>query len=131
MIYNYPFFRFPYFKKYHTNYYNTVSSNINNYRYSDYISSRNPSSNKSTTINNITSNEQEKKASTRNYPSGFSFLYNFLHQEDRNEDEWCLDFLGIKLYYDDILLISLIYFLYKEEVKDHYLFVSLILLLLS
>ena len=41
------------------------------------------------------------------------------------------DFFGIKLYFDDILLIVLIYFLYKEEVKDESLFVTLILLLLS
>lgn len=41
------------------------------------------------------------------------------------------EIFGIKLYYDDILLISLIFFLYKEGVKDQYLFISLILLLLS
>lgn len=41
------------------------------------------------------------------------------------------EIFGIKLYYDDILLLSLILFLYKEGVKDQYLFISLILLLLS
>lgn len=38
---------------------------------------------------------------------------------------------GIKLFFDDILLISLIFFLYSEGVKDQSLFISLILLLLS
>ena len=38
---------------------------------------------------------------------------------------------GINLYYDDILLICLIFFLYQEGVKDESLFISLILLLLS
>lgn len=42
-----------------------------------------------------------------------------------------LEILGIKLHFDDILLILLIYFLYTEGVKDIYLFFVLILLLLS
>ena len=42
-----------------------------------------------------------------------------------------IEILGIKLYFDDLLLISLILFLYNENVKDYYLFLSLILLLLS
>ena len=42
-----------------------------------------------------------------------------------------LEVFGIKLYFDDILLICLIFFLYNEGVKDQYLFISLVLLLLS
>lgn len=42
-----------------------------------------------------------------------------------------LEILGIKLHFDDILLILLIYFLYTEGVKDIYLFFTLILLLLT
>lgn len=38
---------------------------------------------------------------------------------------------GINLYFDDILLISLIFFLYNEGVQDQFLFIALILLLLS
>ena len=41
------------------------------------------------------------------------------------------ELFGIKLYSDDILLICLIFFLYNEGVKDDYLFIALILLLLS
>lgn len=41
------------------------------------------------------------------------------------------DIFGIKLYFDDILLISLIFFLYNEGLQDQNLFVCLILLLLS
>jgi hypothetical protein len=40
-------------------------------------------------------------------------------------------FFGITLYFDDILLICLLIFLYNEGVKDQFLFISLILLLLS
>ncbi len=42
-----------------------------------------------------------------------------------------LNIFGKALYYDDILLICIIFFLYKEEVKDESLFVALILLLLN
>lgn len=42
-----------------------------------------------------------------------------------------IDILGIKLKFDDILLILLLYFLYLENVKDTYLYFILILLLLN
>ena len=38
---------------------------------------------------------------------------------------------GITFYFDDILIICLLFFLYSEGVKDEMLFISLILLLLS
>ena len=48
-----------------------------------------------------------------------SYAYNYI------------EVFGIKLYFDDLLLICLIFFLYTEGVKDYYLFICLILLLLS
>ena len=42
-----------------------------------------------------------------------------------------IEILGIKLYQDDLIILGLLFFLYKEEVKDESLFISLILLLLS
>ena len=51
-------------------------------------------------------------------------------QEPEYEPE-IFEIFGLKLYFDDILLICLIFFLYNEGVKDQYLFISLILLLLS
>ena len=47
-----------------------------------------------------------------------------------NEDN-CFEFFGLKLQFDDILLICLLLFLYNEGVKDQLLFISLIMLLLS
>ena len=41
------------------------------------------------------------------------------------------EIFGIKLYFDDILLIALIFFLYDEGVQDNMLFIALVLLLLS
>ena len=48
-----------------------------------------------------------------------------------DEDSPLFQLFGINLYFDDILLICLIFFLYQEGVKDEGLFISLILLLLS
>lgn len=47
------------------------------------------------------------------------------------DGNYFFEVFGIKLYFDDILLICLLFFLYEEGVKDQELFVSLILLLLS
>lgn len=41
------------------------------------------------------------------------------------------ELFGIQLFFDDILLISLIFFLYNEGVQDQFLFIALVLLLLS
>lgn len=47
------------------------------------------------------------------------------------EEKPIFELFGIKLFFDDILIICLIFFLFQEGVKDQYLFISLILLLLS
>ena len=52
-------------------------------------------------------------------------------KENPKEDSEILNILGVSLYTDDILIIGLLIFLYIEEVQDPYLFVCLILLLLS
>ena len=46
------------------------------------------------------------------------------------EPVW-FDLFGIKLYFDDVFILSLLFFLYSEEVKDEGLFLALILLLIS
>lgn len=50
--------------------------------------------------------------------------------QDSKEVVW-LDLFGIKLYFDDVLILSLLFFLYKEEVKDEGLFLALVMLLIS
>lgn len=49
----------------------------------------------------------------------------------KSPDPVWLDLFGIKLYFDDVLILSLLFFLYNEEVKDEGLFLALILLLIS
>ena len=50
--------------------------------------------------------------------------------QDPKDVVW-LDLFGIKLYFDDVLILCLLFFLYKEEVKDEGLFLALIMLLIS
>ncbi len=52
-------------------------------------------------------------------------------ESEEDEDTPLFNLFGIHLYYDDILILMLLFFLYKEDVKDPSLFISLILLLLS
>lgn len=51
-------------------------------------------------------------------------------QNNRDEREF-FEIFGIRLYLDDILILCLLYFLYKEDVHDEMLFFTLILLLIS
>ena len=48
-----------------------------------------------------------------------------------SSDEPLIEIMGIKLFLDDVLILCLIFLLYKEEVKDEMLFICLLLLLFS
>lgn len=52
-------------------------------------------------------------------------------QANAKETSPIFEIFGIKLYFDDLLIIALLFFLYEEGVEDNLLFISLILLLLS
>ena len=69
-------------------------------------------------------------------PPEQQIIENFSNSEQsrlkqESDDNVWFDLFGIKLYFDDVLILSLLFFLYKEEVKDEGLFLSLILLLIS
>ena len=53
--------------------------------------------------------------------------------QDKNSDihDEYFEILGLKLHFDDLLIICILIVLYQEDVKDTYLYVALILLLLS
>ena len=134
-MYNYPFFSFPHFSRY-TPYYSgrtyTARQPTKNQIYSSITNSANVNGDlHRKPCKEILKDPIEEKSSPKKAPTGFSFLNNFLHQEDRGDEEELFNLFGIKLYHDDILLIGLIFFLYQEDVKDQYLFFALILLLLS
>lgn len=50
---------------------------------------------------------------------------------DSHEYEEFINIFGFKLYFDDLLILALLFFLYKEEIKDESLYIALILLLLT
>ena len=79
-------------------------------------STEKPSQTQTQYKNNYTNLEKTKKISNKS---------------EKVEETHLFEILGIKLYFDDILLICLIFFLYNEGVQDQYLFIVLILLLLS
>lgn len=47
-----------------------------------------------------------------------------------NDNEY-FEIFGIHLFFDDILILCLLFFLYEENVNDQLLFVALLLLLMS
>lgn len=60
------------------------------------------------------------------------FCSNNIDFNDTDEyKEDFFDFFGLKLASDDVLILALLFFFYKEDVKDTYLYIALLLLLLS
>ena len=86
---------------------------------------------------NITNMPHKEKSQTSNNSDKSSFIKDSEKQEDRNlkdkkssQNEF-FEIFGIKLFFDDLIIISLLFFLYSEGVNDYYLFITLILLLLT
>ncbi len=132
MMYSYPFFSFPRFRRYpasttppaHVPY----SSYVPQPSYGNVSASNRPFVPSSTPYarskpNSPTSSKSKNEERENREKSAY--------KTDLKEENVLFEIFGIKLYYDDILLICLIFFLYQEEVNDPYLFIALILLLLS
>lgn len=100
---------------------NSFSPNINNfsnYQYNNVNTSKphdycSPNKNTENTFEEIS---QGKGKFPKNLPPNSDFV---------------LDLFGLHLYFDDVLILGLLFFLYKEEVKDEGLFLALIMLLIS
>lgn len=124
---NFPFFSFPY-NRYYYNYYNQ-NNNYNNKN----TNKQNIKSSKiveDTGLSEENKHHKEKKISSTRYKFlPINFKNPFL--QDTNLEEPILEILGINLYLDDIIILGLLFFLYKENVQDEMLFLCLILLLLS
>ena len=69
----------------------------------------------------------EKKTSKNNFFANINL--SALLESDLNSP--IIEILGIKLYLDDLIIIGLLFFLYKEGVQDEILFGILLLLLLT
>lgn len=128
-----PISRFPFF--YQPNYYNRAQfynreyyNNSFNPRNSGGIGNYSYSENKNTYQNNNLK-DTPKPQENRELKDDFSQKNN--SKSSPKQEPYFFELFGLKLYFDDILLICLIFFLYEEGVKDDELFISLILLLLS
>lgn len=140
MIYNYPYFGFP-------NYLNYFSQNP----YATKKETQNFQSQVSPYSSNTRYNNYEKLNTSQFYknsyiPKNYNFQNNFKNNFHTNDNSKFKDhsvkksnvsnapifnILGISLYFDDILLICVIFFLYNEEIEDSYLLLALVLLLLT
>ncbi len=79
--------------------------------------------------NYVQPNVERKQNTTSNLEKTSSTEHD--NRKLKSSDTVWLDLFGIKLYFDDVLILSLLYFLYKEDVKDEGLFLALVMLLIS
>lgn len=137
---SFPFFKFPY-----NNYYYRYYPNYNRMNYLNKSEKTNPIEEPSmqeafndmqdktydipnSRFHNNEYNNSKKKSSKYNDFGPIHFASPF---SLTNLEEPVLEILGIELYLDDIIILGLLFFLYKEDVQDETLFLSLILLLLT
>lgn len=73
------------------------------------------------TPKNINTNKTEQKKDSDNYTKP---------SNDAGSSA-CINILGIKLYVDDLIILFIIFILYKEKIKDNELIICLLLLLLN
>ena len=106
--------------------YNNRNYNNNNINYSAYNRPH------SSHFNYYNTNKQNKATNKNNQNNSSNSRKNdHLDFAFLDPDDTVFEIFGIKLHFDDILLICLIFFLYNEGVKDEFLFIVLVLLLLS
>ena len=142
--FNFPFFNYRYPRYIH----NSAHPELNRKLINDTMNKKNSSATNSD-FNNIT----KCNSSSANKNSESIYLEHSNNSSNYSRDKNCYDsavstdssdfsdsdidsepffeILGLKLYYDDILIICILFFLYSEGVKDDELFISLILLLLT
>lgn len=108
--------------EHNVNYNSTYRSNRNLHNYSN-------ASNKNTETHyspNVTRSQNNRDNNNNNRLPCIDSCF-----EDNYFSDECFEIFGLKLHFDDILIICILFFLYQEDVKDTYLYISLILLLLS
>ncbi len=132
MINHMPFFRspfYPYSRNYPRNYYPVPASMPmdNSKTSNDNLSTHTEIRKIGDTPSQNSKNVHEKKSS-KYYHIGPIFI-NTNGFSDKEEP--LLEISGRNLYLDDLIILSLLFFLYEEDVKDDMLFMLLILLLVG
>ena len=121
---NIPFFRLP-FSNFYSPYYSRYQRKFNYY---NLDKTNNIYSEKKTKVYEKNSEYNKKTSPKYNSFTPFDFINNILNG---NVSSPIFKILGIELYLDDIIILGLLFILYKEGVKDEMLFLALILLLLT
>lgn len=111
------------YSNYNNNNSSKISKNYNRYNNNNNIRNNPNFGAKSNSFN-------DKAKMNDNCKEGSNNTSNDNTSETRS-DSPIFQLFGINLYFDDLLIIGLIWFLYNEGVKDEELFIALILLLLS
>lgn len=127
-MFNFPFMRFPYSNYYA--YYNNYIQNKNDIPSNEEKNIQDKREKNNEDINNSNSKEEKENRSFKYNSFGpVSFINPFL--DDFHKNEPILEILGLKLYLDDLIIIGILFLLYKEDVQDEMLFLTLILLLIT
>lgn len=134
MIPNYPYFGLPNYMRY-------INPNVYPPFNQPYQKIKNSSNNIHQTISRPSSHTPSHTTLRTTPVSGKKSNFNNNaskskenNQRNKNlsqESSPFFSLFGINLYFDDVLLICIIFFLYNEHVDDPYLFFALILLLLN
>ena len=139
MMFHFPYFNAPYnrYSRYGYKYpyypYRHMNNTNSNLCYTEHNINSNLVHNKNSNVHNANINKYTKNVENINSKNCTNSTNNLKSENPSmsNSDSPLFQLFGISLYFDDILLICLIWFLYNEGVKDEELFIALILLLLS
>lgn len=145
MIPNYPYFGLPNYRRYMgpNMYVNSNCTHVQTQPQHSQSTIRNNNSNITQNINKPFNNKNIPRDISRNnynnLKSNFQNNFNnnsnknFQNNFNNNSQDYSplFNILGFNLYFDDILLLCIIFFLYNEHVNEPYLFLTLVLLLLN
>lgn len=121
---NAPFSRYPYpYNTYYNRYYQQYRNQT------QYHQAQKKETVEQENRNTYQKQETNNKKRTSRY-NAFGPI-NFKDPFSWDLEEPVIEILGISLYLDDLIILGLLFFLYKEGVKDEMLFFSLVFLLLS
>lgn len=132
-MHNYPIWGFPSFRR---SYFPNYNYYRNNYYKSNNHNANNTINKSCDTSNNYNNNT---KSSSFNFEDSFACScsqknttkIDFSCNDNYYSDSEYFDVFGLKLHIDDLLILALIFFLYKEGIEDMYLYIALFLLLIN
>lgn len=82
-------------------------------------------------INNHVSDHKKERDLKKNSSTTETIAASQLDNLNNFSNEVLFEIFGLKIYFDDLLLVCILLFLYQEGIQDEYLYIALILLLLS